>query len=298
MILTGEFVHSPLNYVGGKYKLLPQLIPTFPDQIDTFIDLFCGGCNVGINVHQAKRVVFNDNLTYLIDLYKAFKETSIEAILSHIDGRINEYQLSQTNQQGYNELRRYYNQDRQPLDLFVLVAYSFNNQIRFNSDHEFNTSFGKNRSSFNEKMKGNLLKFLDRVHSMDCSFICGDFKDYPFDKLTLNDVLYCDPPYLIGTGTYNDGKRGFTGWNKNEETSLLSILSDINNRGVKFALSNVLTHKGATNSILKDWVDGNDFTVTHINGNYSNASYHLIDRDKNGTDEVIITNYDHDGRPQ
>ena len=37
-----ELLQSPLNYKGGKYKLLPQLIPLFPKKIHTFVDLFCG----------------------------------------------------------------------------------------------------------------------------------------------------------------------------------------------------------------------------------------------------------------
>lgn len=43
-------IQSPLNYTGGKYRLLSQILPLFPDDIETFVDLFCGGCNVGINV--------------------------------------------------------------------------------------------------------------------------------------------------------------------------------------------------------------------------------------------------------
>lgn len=34
---------SPLNYTGGKYKLLPQIFPLFPSKINTFVDLFGGG---------------------------------------------------------------------------------------------------------------------------------------------------------------------------------------------------------------------------------------------------------------
>ena len=42
-------IASPLNYTGGKFRLLPQLLPLFPGDTDTFVDLFCGGCNVGLN---------------------------------------------------------------------------------------------------------------------------------------------------------------------------------------------------------------------------------------------------------
>ena len=47
-------IKSPLNYTGGKYKLLPQLLPLFPQNINTFVDLFAGGCNVGVNAHAKK----------------------------------------------------------------------------------------------------------------------------------------------------------------------------------------------------------------------------------------------------
>lgn len=33
---------NPFNYTGAKYKLLPQILPLFPKQIETFIDLFGG----------------------------------------------------------------------------------------------------------------------------------------------------------------------------------------------------------------------------------------------------------------
>ena len=44
-----DIIQSPLNYTGGKFRLLPQLLPLFPKDAGTFVDLFCGGCNVGIN---------------------------------------------------------------------------------------------------------------------------------------------------------------------------------------------------------------------------------------------------------
>lgn len=52
-------VKSPLNYTGGKYKLLNQIIPIFPKDLDLFVDLFSGGANVGVNVN-AKRIVCVD----------------------------------------------------------------------------------------------------------------------------------------------------------------------------------------------------------------------------------------------
>lgn len=284
------YVCSPMNYIGGKYKLLPQIMPLFPKKIRTFVDLFCGGCNVGINV-RAQKVVFNDNLSYLIDLYKTFNTLDINEILSHIESRIVQYNLSKTNEDGYKELRKLYNKERNPLDLFVLVAFSFNHQIRFNNSHEFNNPFGRERSSFNPKMKSNLYTFLKVLQNKSSEFVCFNFDKFDFSVYTNEDFVYCDPPYLITTGTYNDGKRGFTGWNDNEEIKLLNILSQLNDKNIKFGLSNVLTHKGKQNDILVEWVECNNFYVTHLNKNYSNSNYHTSDRNSQNTDEVLITNY-------
>lgn len=269
---------------------MPQLLPLFPHKINTFVDLFCGGCNVGINA-STKNVIFNDNLLYLIDLYNIFNKKTTEEILKHIENRICEYQLSLTNEQGYKEIRQLYNEQRNPLDLFVLTAYSFNHQIRFNNSHEFNNPFGKERSCYNLRMKNNLISFLNRLRTKNASFYCNNFDNFDYSILSKDDFVYCDPPYLISTGTYNDGKRGFTGWGEIEENKLLDVLTNLNKRGVKFALSNVLMHKGKNNPILHKWLMTNNFFVSHLNINYSNSNYHTIDRNRDATDEVLITNY-------
>lgn len=280
-----------MNYIGGKYKLLPQILPLFPKSINTFVDLFCGGCNVGINVN-AERIIFNDNITYLIDLYRLFYTLPQEQILTHIYNRISEFSLSQTNDIGYKELRTHYNEHRNALDLFVLVAYSFNHQIRFNNSHKFNNPFGRERSSYNKRMEENLLAFIQKLQENKIFFSSKNFNEFNFSDLDCNDFVYCDPPYLITTGSYNDGKRGFTGWGKCEEITLLSILENLTRQGVRFALSNVLTHKGIKNDILNDWANDNNYNIYHLCKNYSNSSYKLKNRDKFATDEVLITNYE------
>ena len=78
-----EIVKSPLNFTGGKYKLLPQLVPLFPDNISTFVDLFCGGCNVGINA-TAEKIICNDIDSKLIGLFSFFKGKSYSVLLPKI----------------------------------------------------------------------------------------------------------------------------------------------------------------------------------------------------------------------
>ena len=282
-------IKSPLNYIGGKYRLLSQILPLFPKQINNFVDLFCGGCNVGINV-EANKIFFNDNLIYLVEMYKEFQEKSLDEIIWHIEERIDDFQLSDSNEIGYKELRILYNQEKNPLDLFVLLAFSFNHQIRFNNNHEFNNPFGRERSSFNPTMRHNLMEFVISIKEKNVCFSDMNFFDFDFSDFGNDDFVYCDPPYLISCGTYNDGKRGFNGWSKKEEMQLLALLDDLDKQNIKFALSNVLEHKGNENSILKNWLKENpNYKINYLNFAYSNCNYQV--KEKKESVEVLITNY-------
>ncbi|WP_276414568.1 DNA adenine methylase, partial [Lactococcus garvieae] len=50
--MKNPFLKSALNYTGGKYRLLPQLFPLFPEanKFERFIDLFAGGGVVSVNM--------------------------------------------------------------------------------------------------------------------------------------------------------------------------------------------------------------------------------------------------------
>ena len=288
--MSKRYIASPLNYIGGKYKLLPQLLPLFPDNTGAFVDLFCGGGNVGVN-SKANETLFNDNLVYLIDLYKALLKNTLDETISYIEGRIVEYNLSLSNQNGYLRIREEYNNHRNPLDLFVLAAFSFNHQIRFNSNHQFNCPFGKDRSCYNSRMKYNLVQFVNALKKKKVSFSSCNFDEFDFSVLRSDSFVYADPPYLITTGTYNDGKRGFTGWNEQTERKLLEILDELNRRNIRFGLSNVLWHKGRSNQILQSWIEDNRYHVNYLNKDYSNCNYHSIDKGKNSSVEVLVTNY-------
>lgn len=168
------------------------------------------------------------------------------------------------------------------------MCFSFNYQFRFNSNHEYNNPFGKDRSSFNNVMRTNLIKTLDRLS--DVHFTSKEFQNYDFSVLKQGDFLYVDPPYLITCGSYNDGKRGFTGWSEKEETDLYAILTDLDKCGVKFALSNVIEHKGVKNDILAKWYKDNKYHLHRIKFNYNNSNYHTKNIDK-VTKEVLVTNY-------
>lgn len=91
---------SPLNYTGGKFKLLSQILPLFPEQIDTFVDLFCGGCNVGLNVN-ANFVLYNDADEHLKYLFQMFKSLDKSMTFDLINQVIDRYGLSRVSEHSY-----------------------------------------------------------------------------------------------------------------------------------------------------------------------------------------------------
>ena len=280
-----KYIKSPLNYTGGKYKILEYILPCFPKSIGTFVDLFGGGFNVGVNVN-AKKIIYNDHNLFLSQMFEYFK-TNGTSIIDKIYTQIKEFDLSEENAEGYLALRESYNRNKDILDLFILTCYSFNHQIRFNSHHEFNTPFGKNRSAYNKTIEENLISFINALQSKNIEFYSKDFTFLRDMDLGKNDFVYADPPYLISNASYNDGKRGFKNWGINEEQQLLDLLDYLNDKGVKFALSNVLVHKGMTNDKLIDW--SKKYNIKHIEKSYNNSSYQRKNKDKE-TQEVLIYN--------
>ena len=285
-----NYIKSPMNYTGGKYKLLPQILPLFPTEINTFVDLFTGGGNIAVNVN-ANKIIANDFEPHVIGIYKTFQKYEIEELIKTIEVAIQAFGLTIENADNFNNFRAYYNKHIEdgysfimPIMLYVLICYSFNHQFRFNSKGEFNMPFGKNRSQWNDTMKKNLINFHKAITEKNIIFTNKDFNELKIDKLSSNDFVYCDPPYLITCATYNEKD----GWNENSERKLLELLDKLNSQSVKFALSNVLFSKGKTNDILIEW--SQKYNVHHLDYTYQNCNYHTKDKESK-PDEVLITNY-------
>ncbi|MCD7752729.1 MAG: DNA adenine methylase [Lachnospiraceae bacterium] len=301
-------LQSPLNYTGGKYKLLPQILPLFPKDLGCFVDLFCGGCNVGINV-SAESYIYNDCCAPLIQLYSVMQTMDSAVFIDKTEKIIKKYELSDVKVHGYDfyhcsssdglgaynkdkylKLRGDFNALKSKetdyyIMLYVLIVYAFNNQIRFNRNGEFNLPVGKR--DFNQKMCSKLKAFMELLHNQNAVFLQGDFRKFNIDQLTGRDFVYADPPYLITCAAYNE--QG--GWTKEDERDLLQTLDALSERGIKFALSNVLESKGKENTILKRWIaSSQNYKMIDLNYSYSNANYHRQNKDRE-TREILVVNY-------
>lgn len=274
------FVRSPINYVGSKYRLLPQIIPLFPKRISTFVDLFCGSCTVAINV-VADTIRCNDANSKLIELHKIIRDRDPEDIIQEVKARIAQYRLSKTNEEGYAALRKYYNKHPNPVDLFVLLCYSYNYVIRFNSKGQFNNTLGVHKSCYRHK-NGQELRQISRIFKRkNAQFASRYFADISLSGLGNQDFVYADPPYLITEAEYCKF------WTVDDERRLYAYLDDVDAAGVKFALSNVTHHKGKSNKILINWAK--NYNLIKLNCSYANCNSGTMRED---SQEVLVTNYE------
>ncbi|CAK1241556.1 Adenine-specific DNA methylase [Fructobacillus cardui] len=302
-------IKSFINYPGGKYKLLPQLKQYFPKEYVHFIDLFAGSAVVATNIPASSvSISAYDNNQYLIGLLQYVCDTDVEEILANTLKNIQHFNLTDTfnngymyynvssneglgsiNKANYNLLRKTFNDqvNNGYVDyslLYVLIIFGFNNQMRFNKEGNFNNPVGKR--DFNRQMREKLFKFKNRINSLKITFVMSDFRDV--STLIPDTFFYVDPPYLSTTAVYNENG----GWTVADEKDLLSYLDKIHQSGNKFALSNVLTSKGKSNNILRDWLlqNGDRYRVIHLNKSYANSNYQTSE--KHGySDEVLVINY-------
>lgn len=282
-----KYKRSPINYMGGKYRSLKNIIPNFKKDIDTFYDIFSGSGTVHLNTN-ARKVVSNDLHHIVISLQKFISESDPELVYKEIKSLADTYQLESENSEGYNLLRKEYNQDKEPIKLLTLSQHSFNYIIRFNMKNEFNTSHGKGISSLSQDFLSKLINFKKKTQN-NTEFTSKDFREViDLSSLKENDLVYCDPPYLLSEAVYNE-KRAFGGWSKQDSIELFELLDEVATKGSNFALSEMLSSKGETNEVLLKWATDKGYSI-----NYNNVKYLGVpsthNNNKNSV-EVLVTNY-------
>lgn len=284
--MNQEYIKSPINYVGNKYRLIKQIIPLFPKKISMFVDAFGGSGTVLMNT-EADHYIYNDVNPYVSGIVLGLFSTPYDEIIKQIESVISEYDLNMTNKEGFERLRDDYNNGRKDwITLYTLMCHSFNHQFRFNSKHEYNSSFGKNRSYFSDRQRQDLLTLKQRFENKEpVTVFSKNVLNFDFSDFDKNDLIYFDPPYFNSVGNYNDGRRGFEGWTAEHERKLYELLDKLDEQGTRWALSNNLKYD---NEFLDVWKD--KYNIHCLSGDYLNCNYHKKDRETKDV-EVLVTNY-------
>ena len=150
--------------------------------------------------------------------------------------------------------------------------------LRFNAKGDINLPVGN--VDFNKNVVDALNNYFEYVKDKEIRFFNMDFQE--FIELTdpqKNDFIYLDPPYLITFSEYNKI------WNEDTEERFVKYLDELNARGVRFAVSNVIWHKSRYNAIFNEWAQ--KYNIVRIQSNY--ISYH--DNTEKDSYEVLVKNY-------
>ena len=276
---------SPLNYIGSKARVIPAIRENLPSDIDDFIDAFGGGFNVGINI-RSESVVYNEYNHFVKELIESFWQYDTFSYIVYMKKMIRRFELEPGRKDAYLNVRDYYNSlpedKRDPRLLLVVILYSFQQQIRFNSNHGFNNPVGMRW--FNDNLLEKLVSFSRRIKELNVCFSCADYTDtfrYVDDGHTF---VYLDPPYMLTNGSYNDGKRGFKGWDVSQEAALFEFLDKLNHEGSLFMLSYVLEHKGKVNQNLVNWTQDNHYHIIELGD--------ILGISGSRRKEILVTNYE------
>lgn len=275
-------IESPLNYTGSKSKMVGFIKSQLPkDDIDTFVDAFGGGFNVGVNIN-AKKIIYNDINPFVEGLIRSFYSNPC-SYLQYIEKQIKKYNLSPDNKEGFLKLRDQYNSipvvKRDPRMLYTLILYGFQQQIRFNSNWGFNNPAGSRW--FNENLLSKFIAFTRSLQAKNVLFMNSNFGVLDI-QFTPHTFIYADPPYRSTLGVYNDGKRGFEGWTLDHERQLCKFLDAANEHDAKFMLSYVVKVGEFTNTEIIEWTNKNKYHMVDViaaQGRYNNRH------------EVLIKNY-------
>lgn len=274
-----KYKQSPMNYTGNKYKLLPQLLPLFPDadKVGTFYDAFCGGLAVSLNVPYTN-IHCSDIESPLIRIYELMRNYDGD-FERRIDDALTCFDVRPDSEAGYLAMRDFYNtKPEAPILLCALVFTAYNSLYRFNQDGGFNAPFGFEHNTFNDSKRKHLKGLIAFLKQDTVNIECVNYKNL---TPSTGDFVYCDPPYLITGAAYNSS------WKLANEYEFIRWLDELNDMGVMFGVSNVLRHQGRVNVPLLRWSEKyNVHNLDHKYTTYANGKHRDFP-----TQEVYICNY-------
>lgn len=275
-----ELIKPVLKWVGGKRQLLPRIEKLIPKKYTKYYEPFIGGAAVLLN-EQPKKAIINDYNEELINTYKV--------IQNNVDELIEELKMHEklNNSDYFYTVREWdrlpgYEQrsDVEIAGRFIYLNKTcYNGLYRVNMAGQFNTPYGKYKNPNIVNAHG--LRFLSNYfNETDITFKTGDFED-AVKYIRKGSFVYFDPPYQPVSTTSN--YTGYTsgGFDENDQIRLKKLCDKLNERGVKFLLSN------SNVKFITDLYE--DYTIEVVGATRainSNA------KKRGEVEEVLIRNYE------
>lgn len=234
-----KLVQPVLKWVGGKRQLLPEIEKYIPSTYKAYYEPFVGGGAVLFHL-QPKTAVINDINGELINLYSIIKD-DVEALITDLQRHRNEsdyfYEIRELDRkkEEYNRLSDVERASR----VIYLNKTCYNGLFRVNRAGEFNSPFGsyKNPNIVNEITLRAVSNYFNKS---DIRFENTDFVQ-ALDGIKKGSFVYFDPPYdpVSSSASFTGYDKG--GFDRAEQQRLKELCDSLNEKGVKFLLSNSST---------------------------------------------------------
>lgn len=269
-----------LKWVGGKRQLLPRISECLPTNIKelAYYEPFIGGGALFFSLQPAKAVI-NDYNPELINVYQVIKD-DLDRLIMDLKKHKNtqEYFYSIRSLDRSEEFLQL-NKVQRASRIIYLNKTCYNGLYRVNNAGEFNVPFGhyKNPNIVNEPTLKAVNKYLNKNNIL---IKCGDYSEI-LDNADENSFVYLDPPYHPVSETSNFTGYIQGGWDKDDQIRLREYCDSLNQRGVKFLLSN-----SSSDFILELY---SHFRITTVK---ALRSINSVGSDRGQINEVLIRNYE------
>jgi DNA adenine methylase len=223
-----------VKWVGGKTKLLPELLARMPDRIGRYYEPFAGGAALFFRVSPA-RAVLNDDNADLVATYRALA-TDVAAVIDRLGhhrrqhGRVHYY----ATRDRWNDSGETWPLPERAAAFIYLNKTCFNGLWRVNRSGRFNVPMGR----YDDPpicVPDTLVAASTVLARADLR--CGDFRAAVHDA-TAGDFAYFDPPYdpVTPTASFTSYTAGSFG--HDEQRALADLARTLVARGVRVMLSN------------------------------------------------------------
>lgn len=234
-----QLIAPVLKWAGGKRQLLDALIPLVPKDYSVYCEPFVGGGALFFAL-QPQSACINDVNYELIRVYTVIK--------NDVDALIEQLKQFQNNKDQFYEIRSWdRNKDKythlsdieKAARIIYLNRTCFNGLFRVNASGEFNVPFGNyaNPNIVNEPV---LRAISFYFNNSEIVFNAVDYAEI-LKNLPDNAFVYLDPPYDPVSVTANFTSYTKDGFSRDEQIRLRKCCDELNERGIKFMLSNSAT---------------------------------------------------------
>lgn len=226
-----------VKWVGGKRRVIPELLFSLPTNFDHYYEPFVGGGALffhlrSLNLLQDNKITLSDVNLRLIRTYKAIRDDVNGVIIRlkhHAKHHCRDYFYAVRDA----EVDTYKNDADVAAWFIYLNKTAFNGLYRVNKKNRFNAPMGKykNPTICDEVNLRNCNDALQTVELIHQSFTCIDSADS-------GDLVYFDPPYVPVSTTASFTSYTNEGFGMAEQTKLRDMAMLLRNRGVSVMLSN------------------------------------------------------------